>query len=351
MVGMVVDHTLKLLLQHTVCFNRTYYAHTRGGDALETLQGHLEKLYLVWWDGELTKMMARERIDVKMYKRYGEQCIVFVNKIPEFGEKNLEKSTMEKIRNVSRKVDPDMLMNMDYPSNYPNGRVPVMDTEQWIQEVALVEGGKKKLQILHSHYAKVISHKHFSDMKSAMPRVEKMSILTDDLVRIMRNVSHLCASTERISKVQEYIKLLTYYGYTQAERITIYKRAKQKHDKMLDQEELELYQSKFWSSHRKRKSKKKKSRTRRTIEADAAAAVKSEQLQSRFFEDAALQTLAKQRYENIMNTFGYPVKVVERCSSFVRDELRKVNPFEATKCEGRDCRVCSNVRIKALGGA
>ena len=62
---------------------------------------------------------------------------------------------MEKIRNISRKIDPDMPMCVDYPSNYSNGRVPVMDTEQWIQEVATVEGGKKKLQILHSHYAKV----------------------------------------------------------------------------------------------------------------------------------------------------------------------------------------------------
>ena len=45
-----------------------------------------------------------------------------------------------------------------YPSNHKNGRTPVFDTEQWIEQVDV--NGELKEQIMHSHYTNEMTSKY-----------------------------------------------------------------------------------------------------------------------------------------------------------------------------------------------
>ena len=57
---------------------------------------------------------------------------------------------MEFLQQVAIAIHPSIKVTLDFPSSHENGRLPVLDVEQWIGDV-LVDGVYKK-QILHSHY-------------------------------------------------------------------------------------------------------------------------------------------------------------------------------------------------------
>ena len=102
--------------------------------------------------------------------------------------------------------------------------MPVLDTEQWIEDVEV--NGVMKPQILHSHYAKTMSNKFVIHKDSAISSRSKENILTADLTRIMRNVSKQCTNEERKEKVQEFVSRMQYSEYSKEERTAIYKKAK-----------------------------------------------------------------------------------------------------------------------------
>ena len=54
------------------------------------------------------------------------------------------------LQQVAIAIHPSIKVTLDFPSSHENGRLPVLDVEQWIGDV-LVDGMYKK-QILHSHY-------------------------------------------------------------------------------------------------------------------------------------------------------------------------------------------------------
>ena len=56
-----------------------------------------------------------------------------------------------------------------------NGRMPVLDLEQWIEEVEVE--GTSKYQILHSHYMKNIASQNIVHKESALSMQTKISIL------------------------------------------------------------------------------------------------------------------------------------------------------------------------------
>ena len=49
----------------------------------------------------------------------------------------------------------------------------------------------------------------------------KIKILVSDLVRVMKNISNRCTPEERKAKVQEFIDLMQYPGYTKSEKARV----------------------------------------------------------------------------------------------------------------------------------
>ena len=91
----------------------------------------------------------------------------------------------------------------------------------------------------------------------------KMNILVSDLVRIMKNISVMCSPEERKTKVQEFVDRMQYSGYTKSEKATVYKRAKQRYEKALEDSHsglTPLYRSKNWN-RKERRSQKEQKRT------------------------------------------------------------------------------------------
>ena len=102
--------------------------------------------------------------------------------------------------------------------------MPILDTKQWIENIQGADVTKP--QILHSHYSKPMANKYVTLKNSAMPYQNKMNILINDLVRMMRNISTQCKTVDRTKKIQEYLLRLQHSGYNEAERYKIFIKAR-----------------------------------------------------------------------------------------------------------------------------
>ena len=80
----------------------------------------------------------------------------------------------------------------------------------------------------------------------------------------MRNVSPLCSNTERTEHVQHFINRLQFSGYPQKDRITIFQKANQKYNRIVDNDisgKCPMYRGKFWNRQVRDEEKSKKRNT------------------------------------------------------------------------------------------
>ena len=69
-------------------------------------------------------------------------------------EEEADKRTMKRLQEIGNSIHSSIQLTIEFPSNNKNGRVPILDTEQWIEEVEI--NGEKKQQIIFSHYTKPV---------------------------------------------------------------------------------------------------------------------------------------------------------------------------------------------------
>ena len=169
---------------------------------------------------------------MKMYARYVDDGTVVCRSVPaeeaEPGQE-MDERTMKRLQSIGNSIHPSIQLTIDFPSKNENHRIPILDTEQWIEEVEVK--GERKTQVLYSHYTKPIANKHLIHRDSAIPTRSKLNILIADLVRITKNISRLCKPDERVTKVQEFIHRIQYSGYSKRERAEVYTKAKNRYDK------------------------------------------------------------------------------------------------------------------------
>lgn len=239
MILTALDYILKITLNHHECaVNKSYFKQLRDDGVIKDVF----RFYKVWWDRELRKIMAKQSIFLKLCVRYDDVSVVVLKPIQSIDDNNVDdvnkndvknihdvnrniddKTTFQKIKEMARRIDGSIKPRIDFPSNNPNNRVVINDLELWIDKVKLANDDDEKTQIIHSHYNKAISAEKFVHVNSDMSYLMKMNVLTNDLVRVMRNVSAICCNAERIMKVQEYLKNLQTYGYSKNERVNIFK--------------------------------------------------------------------------------------------------------------------------------
>ena len=100
---------------------------------------------------------------------------------------NREETTMNKVKEIANSIHESIVVKVDYPSNHESKRLPILDTEMWMEEIEI--DGQVKTQIMYSFYEKGMSNKCVIHRESAISYSSKINILTNDLVRIMKNIS------------------------------------------------------------------------------------------------------------------------------------------------------------------
>ena len=244
-----------------------------------------------------------------------------------------DERTMKRLQEIGNGIHPSIQLTVDYPSRNESRRVPILDTEQWIQKVDV--NGESKSQIIFSHYVKPMASRLVIHRDSAQPIKTKLNILIADLVRIMRNVSRKCPDAERNQNIQTFVSRMQFSGYSKRERHYVYQKAKQRYDEMVRKMEegiQPLYRSRNWNKEERQKNKEAK-RNNWFKKGNNAEAVM-------FVETTPNGELAK-RCRDAFASQGLRVKVVERTTSTIKQKLVKSNPFKEKGCQKPSCSLCS----------
>ena len=290
---------------------------------------------MVWWDKTFLERVNELLKDMNLYLRYVDDEYVICEIIPETvdtQEQEPDERTMKKLQEIGNGIHPSIQVTVDYPSNNANGRMPVLDTEHWIDDVQV--NNEIKCQVLHSHYSKPMANAFVTHKSSAMASRSKENILIADLTRVMRNISTACTEQERREKVQHYMARMQYSGYCMEERIKVYRAAKNRYDQMVkkDIEGTEpLYRNKEWNRNERVKEKERKKRT--WFMKDGSEAV--------FFVDATPNSTLAEKCREEFRKAGLKVKVIEKSGRSVKKNLVKSNPFKSKGCHRAGCEVCA----------
>ena len=82
-------------------------------------------------------------------------------------EEQLDKKTARKLHEIANTIMPrSIVMEEDYPSNHPSGKLPILEMVMWVQ-------GRT---ILHEHYSKPMASRAVVIAKSAFPAATKKNI-------------------------------------------------------------------------------------------------------------------------------------------------------------------------------
>ena len=97
-----------------------------------------------------------------------------------------DRKTMKVVRDIGNSIHPSIQLAVDYPCNYEDGKMPLLDLKVWVQEVD--DGSSRIIQAL---YTKDVTS------QSAFSRRQKRTVLTQELLRVLLNCS-LDVSWDRV---------------------------------------------------------------------------------------------------------------------------------------------------------
>ena len=333
MVTFALGTTLRTVLKnHIYTFNNKCYKQLEGGAIGVAIAGDVAVLFMSWWDKELLQRLSQEHVMTHLYSRYVDDINILVDS--EMVCEGADRTTMERIQIIANEIHPSIQVTIDYPSIHENKRLPVLDLEMWMEEVATETGGTT-MQVLHSHHMKAIASKHVVNSKSALSRNTKNNILVSELVRIQRNISLHCSTMERRKHIQHFLDRMQFSGYSGRERITIYNRAKIRFNKMVEEDRCgtcPLYRSKNWNKTAREKTKREKR--------NSWFKGKNNQYKTTMFVDATPNSILANSFQRVLNTAKIPIKVVENAGTSIRRLLSKSNPFRPNSCSDNNCTVC-----------
>ena len=113
---------------------------------------------------------------------------------------------MEIVKTVANSVDPMIKFTVDYPSNYKDGRMPILDVKASINE-------KNQNHIEYEFYEKPTRNKKVIQSDSAIPAKQMRTILTQEGLRRMRNTQIGLGKKVQEKHMNEYMIKLKRSGF------------------------------------------------------------------------------------------------------------------------------------------
>ena len=302
---------------------------------------------MCWWDDQLTGRLNVARIEMFLYKRYvddinmcvevikagmkwnGEE-IVFDPTLEEGGkDKDDDKRTFDIIKQIGNSIHRSIQLEVDVPSSHDDKKIPILDLKVWVERT--VENGCSKRRIMHEFYMKEVSSKFLIDANSSLTWSSKITIVTQQCLRVMLNCSPDITKEVRIGHLDAFMKRMQASGYIMKHIYNVIKSAFNAYDK-IKQDEIDgirpMYRRTTWEQEERRSERNKK---RNKWYGDYESVI---------FVPATPKSELKKLYDNEIKKRGIRIKVVERSGTKVKDFLQKKSTLNDKQCTD-DCFICT----------
>ena len=224
---------LFVMKNHMYTFAGKYYKQSKGGPIGLDLTGAIAQLFMIWWDREFKMRVLSLLYDITMMKRYVDDINLALPPVPAgsryvdgrvvvvedevAGDTEIppDQRTMCLLKAIGDEIHPSIKLEVDYPSKYSDGHMPILDLKVWIERV---EG---RCHIRHEHYAKAVSSKAVVFAKSAFPWKDKRTVLTQDALRILLNCSRDIPWSIKAAHLSTFSAKMQFSGYSHGFRFHV----------------------------------------------------------------------------------------------------------------------------------
>ena len=250
MLGIMVEFSIKLCMEHH------FYVHDQrvrrqgeGAGIGLRLSEALGRAFGLDWDDKLLRKLEELNWKPKMLKRYVDDLNTVVNgvkpgtrynaaenklevvedQIESDEEKEGDEITMKVFGEIANSVEPNIEVEIDFPSKHDDKMMPILDMKMAINE---------ELEIVYMFYRKPQSNKFTMMARSALPQKVKRSTLSNEALRRLLCCSPNLEEQKKVEVMEEYARMLRRSGYTERFRHEIISDAVQGY-KNMQRRELE----------------------------------------------------------------------------------------------------------------
>ena len=240
---------------------------------------------MAWWKGEFmelgssatTDIMDTFILDANLFvdddnlayeflppgTRWDEEqkkMVVDPSKVEEDLEAEEDERTMVQIQRMADSICPAIQTTYDCPSKHDSGKMPLLDTQQWVEWVHQ-EGGGGEWEVRWQFYRKPCAPRTLMLARSAMPDRVKRSTLTQEALRVLRNTSPRLPWDMKAEMLTDFSLRMKLSGYTENYRQTIINSALVAWQRIEEKDrtgERPLYRSREWKRDERIEQKEKK---------------------------------------------------------------------------------------------
>ena len=265
---------ITILKNHTYQFNEKIRKQQEGGPIGLDLTGTVAKIYMKWWDRQLIGRLDDIDVQTNLYERYVDDINIVLKKVTpgaryvdgrlvitkesidiDQGKKD-DEITFEFIKTVGNSIHRSIQLEVDVPSNYEDGKLPILDLKVWIGQIE-----NNVYKVIHEHYTKEIASKYVIDQKSAMSMQQKRPILTQMCLKVLLNNSEYLDEIKKKEKVEFFMRRMQASGYNNKIRYEVLKSAMNAYDKIKNNSLCPMFRGKEQNTPKKRSENKKKKRS------------------------------------------------------------------------------------------
>ena len=277
-------------------------------------------------------------------------------------EEDDDTRTMKEIRKLSNSLLPFIKFKEDVPANHESRKIPVLDFQVWAEEEETGQESGTKTRLMFEFYEKPMASKLVIMENSALPHRMKITTLSQEIVRRMRNTCRAVSSKRRGEILSVYMRKLQRSGYNQATREMVATAGVKGYLRMVrdeadggrkvnrprqDGEEERRYKrlagkSTWFKGSKKGAAKEKKPRKRRGPAREKGL---NKEIDTVMFVphtpgDVLAQRLQEAEDKFVENRPGGKVKMVARGGIAIKDLLCNKNPWSSEGCGRDNCFVC-----------
>ena len=342
MLGAAITIAVKFVMKnHFYTFGGVIRRQARGGPIGLSLTGDVAQVMMAWWDQRVIEKLKNAGINPVLYLRYVDDINSALKNMIMDANRDVsipkDHWNMLVFQREANSIHPSIQVTIDFPTNYPDLKIPSLDLKLWLSQIFDQVTHTTSVTLMHEHYSKDVSSKAVINARSAIPWRNKRTILTQEVLRILRNCSDQLPWSTTCDHVSVFTARMQYSGYSEQFRAEVVRSALHAYDEMKDKDrkgEVPFYRGRDW---------------RRVERAEERRAKKGGWFKKRgdgssnetvIFLPATPGSELRKRYMSVIQKSGVRVAVAEVPGTTLKQSLQKSN-LDKKRCGDEGCMVCS----------
>ena len=249
MLGIVMEYSINICMSnHFYMLGGEVKRQARGAGTGLRLSEALGRVYGLDWDKKLVRKLENLGWKPDMIKRYvddlnailrvvkpgtrynhaEEKLEIVEDQIENDNEKEKDEITMKVFGEVANSIDPDIQVEMDFPSKHENKYMPILDMQMAMDNNNMVK---------YKFFKKPQANKHTMMARSALSRKVKRSTLTNEAMRRLLCCSSNLDKEEMVEVMEEFARTMRRSGYEERFRHEVITDAMRGYQKLVREEE------------------------------------------------------------------------------------------------------------------